>query len=119
MQTHVVTKTKIIPEIVPALKDEQIAEVAEIMRLLGEASRLRVLLACLARPASVGEIALRAGMPRSLASHHLRVLRASRLLRATRNGKQIIYAPADDRVRCIVVDLAAHVLEAPEDAEEE
>ena len=117
MQTRVVTKA--IPETIPALSDEEIAEVAEILRLLGEASRLRVLLACLASPASVGEIALRAGMPRSLASHHLRVLRASRLLRATRNGKQIIYASADDRVRCIVVDLAAHVLETANDQDEE
>jgi DNA-binding transcriptional ArsR family regulator len=116
MQTRVVTKA--LPETIPALKEEQIAEVAEILRLLGEASRLRVLLACLAGPASVGEIALRAGMARSLASHHLRVLRASRLLRAKRNGKQMIYTPADDRVRCIVVDLAAHVLETDDDQDE-
>ncbi|MEK0083495.1 ArsR/SmtB family transcription factor [Benzoatithermus flavus] len=96
------------------MSPEQVAEVAEILRLLGEPSRLRVLLACLAEPASVGEIAARAGMPRSLASHHLRLLRASRLLRAERHGKQIIYAPRDDRVRCIVVDLAHHVLEDSE-----
>ena len=72
----------------------------------------------LSGPASVGEIALRAGVARSLASHHLRMLRASRLLRATRSGKQVIYTAADDRVRCIVADLAAHVLETPEDPDE-
>jgi hypothetical protein len=38
------------------------------------------------------------------------LLGASRLLRAERCGKQVIYAPLDDRVRCIVVDLAHHVL---------
>ncbi|TXH38869.1 MAG: ArsR family transcriptional regulator [Rhodospirillaceae bacterium] len=109
---------KPIPEAIPKLNDDQIAEVAEILRLLGEASRLRILLACLAEPASVGELALRVGIPRSLVSHHLRILRASRLLRATRNGKQMIYSPIDDRVRCIVTDLAAHVLEVPDEQEE-
>ena len=109
---------KPMPEVIPKLNDEQVAEVAEILRLLGEASRLRILLACLTEPASVGELALRVGIPRSLVSHHLRILRASRLLRATRNGKQMIYSPIDDRVRCIVADLAVHVLEVPDEQEE-
>ena len=89
------------------------------MRLLGEPSRLRILLACLAEPAPVGELAARVGIARSLVSHHLRLLRASRLLRAERRGKQVIYAPLDARVRCIVVDLAHHVIEARGDKSEE
>jgi DNA-binding transcriptional ArsR family regulator len=109
---------KPIPEEIPKLNDEQVAEVAEILRLLGEPSRLRILLACLSDPASVGELALRVGIPRSLVSHHLRLLRASRLLRAIRNGKQMIYSPIDDRVRSIVVDLAVHVLEEADGQEE-
>jgi hypothetical protein len=35
------------------------------------------------------------------------MLRAGRFLRATRNGKQMIYASVNDRVRCILVDLVA------------
>lgn len=95
----------------PKLEDEQIAELAELLRLLGEPTRLRVLLACLAEPACVGDIAARVAIPRSLVSHHLRMLRASRFLRSTRNGKQIIYSPVDDRVRCILEDLVEHVVE--------
>ncbi|GAB4241552.1 MAG: hypothetical protein Kow0032_29560 [Methyloligellaceae bacterium] len=114
MRTHVVTKE--IPRDVPALAPEQIAEIAEILRLMGEPSRLRILLACLGQPGAVGEIAARVGIPRSLVSHHLRHLRASRLLRAEKSGKQVIYSLLDDRVRCIIADLANHVLE-PEDRE--
>jgi DNA-binding transcriptional ArsR family regulator len=106
------------PYAIPNLGDEQIAEISEILRLLGEPSRLRILLACLAEPASVGEIAQRVAIPRSLVSHHLRVLRASRLLRADRNGKQIIYSAVDDRVACIVADLASHVVDTSEDKDE-
>jgi ArsR family transcriptional regulator len=112
MQTHVVIKT--LAE-VPALDDDQLVEVADVLRLMGDPTRLRILLACLAEPAPVGELAARLEISRSLVSHHLRQLRSSRLLRATRDGKQVIYSEADDRVRCIVTDLAQHVLGAPED----
>ena len=90
---------------------------ALLLRLLGEPTRLRILLACLAQPASVGEFAARLGIPRSLVSHHLRMLRASRFLGSGRNGKQIIYSPADDRIRCILEDLVEHVVERPDERE--
>lgn len=105
---------KPVLETIPNLADEQIAEAAEILRLMGEPSRLRILLACLSEPGPVGEIARRVDIPRSLVSHHLRLLRASRLLRAEKQGKQVIYSPLDERVLCIVEDLARHVLDVPD-----
>jgi DNA-binding transcriptional ArsR family regulator len=115
MRAHVATKPRPAP--LPELGDQQIAELAELLRLLGEPTRLRILFACLAEPASVGEIAARVDIPRSLVSHHLRMLRASRFLRSRRNGKQIIYSPVDDRVRCILEDLVGHVVEPPDKKE--
>lgn len=108
---------KSVPDAIPPLGEEEIAVAAEILRLMGEPSRLRILLACLQEPGPVGEIAARVGISRSLVSHHLRLLRASRLLRARRNGKQIIYSPLDERVRCIVLDLANHVLDSFDERE--
>ncbi|MEQ9641424.1 MAG: metalloregulator ArsR/SmtB family transcription factor [Alphaproteobacteria bacterium] len=106
---------KQVIESVPDLADAQIIEAAEILRMMGEPTRLRILLACLRHPGAVGEIATRVGIPRSLVSHHLRLLRASRVLRAEKCGKQVIYSSIDDRVRCIIVDLAGHVLEMSDD----
>ena len=106
------------PYVIPDLDGDQVLEVAEILRLLGEPSRLRILLACLAEPAPVGQLAQRVGMARALVSHHLRLLRASRLLRSDRQGKQIIYSAVDDRVRCILADLAGHVIDLPEETED-
>jgi DNA-binding transcriptional ArsR family regulator len=108
-----------VPDNISPLGEEEIAAAAEILRLMGEPSRLRILLVCLREPGPVGEIAARVGIPRSLVSHHLRLLRASRLLRSERNGKQVVYSLLDDRVRCIVADLTNHVLETSEDREEE
>ncbi len=113
MRAHVAMKP--LPSLLPELTGQQIAELAELLRLLAEPTRLRILLACLAQPACVGEIAARVDIPRSLVSHHLRMMRASRFLRSTRNGKQIIYSPVDDRVRCILEDLVEHVVERPDE----
>lgn len=113
MRTHIATM--LLPPPLPTLEGAQIAELAELLRLLGEPTRLRILLACLTEPASVGDIAARVNIPRSLVSHHLRMLRAGRFLRSTRNGKQIIYSPVDDRIRCILQDLVEHVVEAADE----
>ena len=110
--------TKAIPSVLTPLTGEQVVELADLLRLLSEPTRLRVLLACLSQPASVGEIATRANLPRGLASHHLRLLRAGRFLRTTRNGKQMIYEPRDERVLCILADLIGHILKPAADADE-
>jgi DNA-binding transcriptional ArsR family regulator len=68
---------------------------------------------------SVSGIAARVELPRGFVSHHLRLLRAGRYLRATRQGKQMIYASVDDRVRCILVDLVGHVVKPLMDDDDE
>jgi DNA-binding transcriptional ArsR family regulator len=91
--------------------DSEIAELAEMFRLMGDPSRLRILFACLDAPRSVGDIASGVGLSLSLVSHHLRLLRAARLVRGERRGKQIFYEAADDHVRHVLHDMAHHVME--------
>jgi DNA-binding transcriptional ArsR family regulator len=97
------------------LADQHAAELADLFRLLGDSTRLRIVLTCLDAPTSVGEIADRLDLSASLVSHHLRLLRAARIVRAERHGKQVFYAAADDHVRCVVVDMLEHVAEPAED----
>jgi len=40
------------------------------------------------------------------------------ILRTTRNGKQVIYEPRDERVFCILVDMIGHVVKPPSDDDE-
>lgn len=91
--------------------DDQVVELAEMFRLLGDSSRLRIILACLDGSHAVGELVARLGLSQSLISHHLRLLRAARLLRAERRGKQVHYSIADDHVRCVLTDMVEHVAE--------
>jgi len=91
--------------------DAQIAVIAETYRLLGDPTRLRVLLACLATPIAVGDIAKAVNASPSLVSHHLRLLRAARLVRGTRRNKQVFYETADDHIAHMLTDMIEHAME--------
>ena len=97
---------------------DQAGVLAEVFRLLGDPNRLRIALLCAAGPRPVGEIAERLDMNLSLVSHHLRLLRAARLVQSERQGRQVIYSAADDHIRCVLIDMADHIAEwSGEDAE--
>ncbi|WP_254605113.1 metalloregulator ArsR/SmtB family transcription factor [Sphingomonas bacterium] len=91
---------------------------AELFRLLGEPNRLRLVVACLDRPRTVGELTEEIGVSQSLVSHHLRLLRAARLLRQQRRGKKMLYDLPDCHVATMLTNMIDHVLE-PEDAHSE
>lgn len=89
--------------------DDTIIQLADMFRLMGDPTRLRIILTCLDIPISVGEIANRLSLSPSLVSHHLRLLKAARILRAERRGKQIFYSALDEHIRCVIDDMVAHV----------
>ena len=95
----------------PALSQNQVAILAETFRLLGDPSRLRIVLCCLDGPIPVSEIAERLDLSLSLVSHHLRLLRAARLLTGIRQSKQIFYEIADHHVSHVLIDMANHIVE--------
>ena len=68
------------------LNIDQTAELAKLFRGLGDPNRLVIVTSCLDGPLSVREITARLTLSQSLVSHHLRLLRAARLLKAGRRG---------------------------------
>ncbi len=94
-----------------SLDEGQTVELAEVFHLLGDATRLRIVIACLGGPVAVSALAERVGASPSLVSHHLRLLRAARLLRAERRGKQVFYSAADEHIRRVLSDMIEHVAE--------
>lgn len=91
--------------------DSLITELADLFSLLGDPSRLRIIIVCLHQQISVSDIAERLGLSQSLVSHHLRLLRAARMVRSERRGKQIFYTAADEHVQCVIEDMATHLAE--------
>jgi DNA-binding transcriptional ArsR family regulator len=97
--------------------DDQIATIVQTYRLLGDTTRLRILLACLQGPLPVNEIARRTDASQSLVSHHLRLLRDARLVRGTRQNKQVLYQADDEHIRHMLVDMMEHVAETSGDGQ--
>lgn len=120
-QMNIYSKVKMMPaksrNVVSLGSNDAVVQLADLFRVMGDPTRLRIILACLDEPISVGEIAEQLSLSPSLVSHHLRLLKATRVLRAERRGKQIFYSALDEHIRCVIDDMVAHVGE-PLDIEE-
>lgn len=90
---------------------DAVFQLAETFRLLGEPSRLRLMALCLDEPVSVGELSTHSGLSQSLVSHHLGLLRAARLLKAERRGRQVFYVVDDCHVADMLRGMTEHVAE--------
>jgi ArsR family transcriptional regulator, nickel/cobalt-responsive transcriptional repressor len=83
-------------------------ECAQVLRILGDPTRLDVIRSLLQGPRRVGEINDLLNVEQSLLSHHLRVLREAGLVESRRNGKAVLYrlSPAlESRRRGRVLEL--------------
>lgn len=90
------------------IEEARLVLLAETFRLLGDPTRLRVLLTCLDGPVAVNEIARRTGASQPLVSHHLRLLRGARLVRGERQQRQVLYEADDAHVRDMLRDMLDH-----------
>ncbi|HYZ23256.1 MAG TPA: metalloregulator ArsR/SmtB family transcription factor [Rhodopila sp.] len=100
------------------LGTDQTTELADLFRLLGEPNRLGIVLSCLDGALNVGDIASRLTLNQSLVSHHLRLLRAARLLKAGRRGKQVFYSIPDCHIREMLTNMIEHLVEPHEQEDE-
>lgn len=105
------------PDVVAAVQasvpneDEQI-DLAELFRMFGDPTRLRILHALGISELCVGDLATLVGMSLSAVSHQLRLLRAAKLVTSRRDGKAVLYSLSDDHVRMILNMGIEHIREA-------
>jgi DNA-binding transcriptional ArsR family regulator len=97
--------------------DSNVTELADLFHLLGDTTRLRIVLACLDIPIAVNDIASKLDLSNSLVSHHLRLLRAARIVKADRHGKQVFYAAADQHISGVLADMLEHIAEPHTEAD--
>ena len=90
---------------------EELYDLGELFKIFGDSTRIRILFALYEREMGVGEIAETLEMSQSATSHQLKVLRASKLVRARREGKSMIYSLADGHVVTILVQGLDHISE--------
>lgn len=95
----------------------RVAELADLFRLLGDPTRLRIVLSCLDAPVAVNDLARKLDLSNSLVSHHLRLLRAARIVKADRQGKHVFYAAADQHISGVLADMLEHIAEPHTEAD--
>jgi DNA-binding transcriptional ArsR family regulator len=86
------------------LPDDQVRLVAEVFRMLADATRVQVLWALADGELSVTELAEHVGKPAPSVSQHLAKLRMARLVRTRREGTTIFYSLENEHVRQLVAD---------------
>lgn len=91
------------------LSNEHAQQVAELFKMLGDATRVKILQTLLAREMCVCDIAATIGMAHSAVSHQLRLLRGTRLVKFRREGKNALYSLNDDHVESLLRQGMEHV----------
>lgn len=91
--------------------EEKLCDLADLFRLFGDSTRVRILYQLIESPLCVCDIANRLDMTQSAISHQLRLLKQAKLVRSRRNGKTALYSLADDHVRAILGQGMEHVSE--------
>lgn len=82
-----------------------VEETANRLRLVGDPTRLRLLLALAQGESNVACLAELADANASAVSQHLAKLRLAGVVRAQREGQQVFYELVDDEVRALVEHL--------------
>lgn len=86
--------------------------VADVFKLLGDPTRVRLVDALSHGERCVCDLATLVGLTESAVSHQLRLLRGARLVRVRRAGRQAFYSLDDHHVLGLVHDTRKHVEEA-------
>jgi DNA-binding transcriptional ArsR family regulator len=83
-------------------------DLAETLKALASPGRLRVLVELLGGDRTVEQLAAAADLSPSATSHHLRLLRSLRLVRARRDGRNVVYAVYDHHLVELIAAVRHH-----------
>jgi len=92
-------------------REETAQGLAELFRTLGESTRVKILHALSCAELCVCDLSELLDMTPSAISHQLRLLRASKLVRFRRSGKNVFYSLDDEHVEGLLRQGTEHIQE--------
>ncbi len=92
-------------------RDETLYDLAELFKIFGDSTRVKILYALLEGELCVCDIAKLMEVTQSAVSHQLRVLKTSKLVKFRREGKTVYYSLADEHVTRILSQGMEHIQE--------
>lgn len=93
------------------LDEEALFDMAELFKVFGDSTRIRILYAMFDEELRVSDICEELGMSISAVSHQLRLLKQAKLVRCRREGRMAYYMLADDHVKTIIGMAKEHIEE--------
>ena len=93
------------------LDDDKIIDIAELFKIFGDSTRVKIINVLLNGELCVSEIQNKLNVSQSAVSHQLRILKDSKLVKYRKDGKEIYYFLADDHVEKIFKMGCEHINE--------
>ncbi|MDF2523587.1 MAG: transcriptional regulator, ArsR family [Clostridiales bacterium] len=93
------------------LEDTTLYDLAELFKVFGDTTRVKILYALFNSEMCVCDIAALLGMTSSAISHQLRVLKQARLVKYRKEGKIVYYSLDDDHIKQIFDQGLLHINE--------
>lgn len=104
-----IDKVKEVKEKIP--KDEIIFDVAELFKVFGDSTRIKIICALIEAELCVCDIANITGSTVSAISHQLRILKQAKLVKYRKEGKIVYYSLDDEHVKQIYEKGCEHIEE--------
>lgn len=89
--------------------EETLYGLANLFKIFADATRLRILFALVEGPKCVADISEAAGVTQGATSHQLRSMKQERIVDFVRDGKQVIYSLADERVQSLLAQGLSYI----------
>jgi DNA-binding transcriptional ArsR family regulator len=91
--------------------DQTIVDIAETFKVLGDQTRLKIVLALTKQELCVLDLAAVVGITESAISHQMRLLKTLRLVKKRKDGKLVFYSLDDEHIEDLIRVAARHSAE--------
>lgn len=81
---------------------ENVDSLAMTLSLLGDSSRLSIIIYLMEKEANVSEITNHLKLSQPTISHHLRILKNAKILKSQKKGKEVYYSLSSNYVKQII-----------------
>jgi DNA-binding transcriptional ArsR family regulator len=92
-------------------EEEKLYDLAELFKIFGDSTRIKILYALFEAELCVCDIAQLLKVSQTAVSHQLRVLKTNKLVKSRKDGKNVFYSLADDHVYSIINQGMDHINE--------
>ena len=104
-----IAKVKKIKKLMPS--DDLLFDIAEVFKVFGETTRMKIISALLETELCVGDIAEITNSTQSAISHQLRVLKQAKLVKYRKEGKTVYYSLDDEHIKDLYEIAKKHIEE--------